>query len=147
MVGSKLIEVLSGKSKESWLDTNNHVNIKIYTELLDESLSELVNLPNSINVFLEKNITFVVARFITVHIREMRSSQNWIMKAGVYELNQKGFKTIHELYVDNRRYTKFFTWSRFFNLDTRSSVKVSADKKVNFLLPIMREIEDPFSKF
>jgi acyl-CoA thioesterase FadM len=142
-----LIKVLSGKSKESWLDTNDHVNIRFYTELLDESLSELVRLPNSINVFLEKNVTFVVARFITVHIREMKSFQNWIMKAGVYELSQTGFKTIHELYVDNQRITKFYVWSRFFNLDTRTSVKVSADKKIDFLLPIIKEIEDPFNKF
>ena len=135
-----MIKVLSGKSKESWLDTNDHVNIKIYTELLDESLSELVRLPNSINVFLEKNVTFVVARFITVHIREMKSFQNWI-------LSQTGFKTIHELYVDNQRITKFYAWSRFFNLDTRTSVKVSVEKKIDFLLPIIKEIEDPFNKF
>jgi hypothetical protein len=84
LVGSKLIEVLKGKSKKSWLDTNKHVNIKIYTELLDQSLDAFVQLPNSINVFLEKNVTFVVARLITIQIREMKSFQNLIMKAGVY---------------------------------------------------------------
>lgn len=139
--------MLSGKSEERWLDTNNHVNVKIYTELLDDSLSELVKLPNSINVFLEKNVTFVVARFITIHIHEMKSSQNWIMKAGIYELSQNGFKTIHELYIGNQRITKFYAWSRFFNLDTRTPVKVSSDKKINFLLPILEGIEDPFIKF
>lgn len=119
----------------------------MYTELLDQSLDAFVQLPNSINVFLEKNVTFVVARFFTVHIREMKSFQNWVMKVGVYEFSLTDFKTIHELYVDNQRITKFYVWSRFFNLDSRTPVKVSANKKNDFLLPIIKEIKDPFSTF
>ena len=122
------------------------MNVAVYTKLLDLSLENLSGKHNSINSLLPSNISFVVARILTVHISEMRFPCDWLIKAGIYEINNKGFKSYHELVNGDRRIAKFYVLCRFFSLEQRKSYEIDSSRVKNFSFSVIKGILDPFNQ-
>ena len=140
-----MIKTIHGTVEENWIDSNGHVNISVYTKLLDLSLENLSAMHNSINSLLPDNISFVVARILTVHISEMRFPCDWSINAGIFEINSKGFKSYHELVNGDRRVAKFYVLCSFFSLKQRKSYEIHSSRVDNFSFAVVKGILDPFN--
>lgn len=140
-----MIQTIKGTVEENWIDHNGHVNIAVYTKLLDLSLENLAAKNDSINSLLPDEISFVVARILTVHVSEMMFPCDWSFNAGIFEINNKGFKSYHELVSGERRVAKFYVLCRFFSLKLRSSHEIDSSRVNNFSPSVINGILDPFS--
>jgi len=140
-----MITTLQGTVDPKWIDSNGHVNIEIYTKLLDLSLENFIGIPDSIKSFLPENTSCVVTRMFTVHRSEIRFPASWLIRAGIFEIDQKGFKSLHQIESAGRQVTKFYVQCKYFDLETRKSKIIDSDLISKFDFPQIKGIRDPLN--
>lgn len=135
---------LKSNTKLDWIDSNEHVNMSIYVRLLDKSLDLLVNLPGSVKCILPKGVGFVASRLNTAFVSELIHPANFVMYAGITSLDEFGFSSYHCIFVNDKKISRLYLKSSFFDLKTRKAIQISKNNLEKFELRILPGIKSNY---